>query len=158
MTDQISSSHFPSILIIDDDVDLVDVFAKTFAKQNYHVVAQTDAQAAIQSINQKKFDVIITDMVMPKFNGIQFLHAVKSSQLNNSAPVIVLSGTLSPDMREALLKVGVTKAFAKPVYIKDIVEFVNKIISHSGNFEELEKINETKEAGQSIHSRMKFKI
>ena len=80
-----------SILLVDDDVELLKALTKVLEKDGYAVCAQSTADAAIRFVNESKqyFDLVITDVSMPGMKGTTFLAAVKTAF--PQMPVIIIT-------------------------------------------------------------------
>jgi len=80
-----------SILLVDDDVELLKALTKVLEKDNFKVFAHSTANAAIRFVNESKqrFDLVITDVSMPGMKGTTFLSAVKSAF--PQVPVIIIT-------------------------------------------------------------------
>ena len=80
-----------SILLVDDDVELLRALTKVLEKDGYTVLAHATANAAIRFVNESKqrFDLVITDVSMPGMKGTTFLSAVKTAF--PKVPVIIIT-------------------------------------------------------------------
>ena len=80
-----------SILLVDDDVELLKALTKVLQKDDYTVFAQSTANAAIRFVNESKqrFDLVITDVSMPGMKGTAFLAAIKTAFPR--VPVIIIT-------------------------------------------------------------------
>jgi DNA-binding NtrC family response regulator len=80
-----------TILLVDDDVELLKALTKVLEKEGYTVLAQSTANAAIRFVNESKqhFDLVITDVSMPGMKGTTFLSAVKTAF--PKVPVIIIT-------------------------------------------------------------------
>ena len=83
--------HERSILLVDDDVELLKALTKILEKEGYLVFAKNSADAAIRFVNETKqhFDLVVTDVSMPGMRGTVFLSAVKTAFPN--VPVIIIT-------------------------------------------------------------------
>ena len=79
-----------AILVIDDDALLVQLLEKAFARFGYQVTAVDDPLRGLQLLDQRSFDLVITDIKMPRLSGIKVLEMVKA--LDESIEVIILTG------------------------------------------------------------------
>ncbi len=101
------------IAVVDDDVVIRGVLAKTFASINATVDQYETGKAFVSALLGANFDLIFLDLMMPEMNGIEVL--VKLKERNVTTPVIVLSAI---SQREAVLKVlstGVRSYMIKPL-------------------------------------------
>jgi DNA-binding response OmpR family regulator len=77
------------ILVVDDDAEIRAVIASILARSGYDVVVAPDGAAGWDASNQKTFDLVITDVVMPRLNGVELLRRLRVA--NPGMPVIVMS-------------------------------------------------------------------
>ncbi len=80
------------ILIVDDDIFLLDMYALKFKQQGYEVSSATDAHIALSKLkNGENPDAILLDIAMPTMDGFEFMEAMQKEQLGQSSVKIVLS-------------------------------------------------------------------
>lgn len=65
-----------NVLVIDDDVDVRDAIRRVLERAGYAVRTSADAPEAINELNRRSADVIITDIIMPKVNGVEAIRAI----------------------------------------------------------------------------------
>jgi two-component sensor histidine kinase len=97
-------SNNTTVLIIDDSDVIRTGLKKYFEKGNYNVITATDGEDGINIIREKKTDVIISDILMPKMTGIELLSLVKKEYPN--LPFIILSAVDNIDFAIKALKLG----------------------------------------------------
>jgi len=78
--------HKKSILVIDDEPDILEICSLAL-KDNYDVVLASSGSKAIELINTIDFDLIIVDLVMPKINGFDIC-----KRFSKSKPIMVMTG------------------------------------------------------------------
>ena len=61
------------ILVVEDEKTLCLLYEEELSKEGYDITAVTDAEAALVKLNEKSFDLIITDIRMPGKNGIELI-------------------------------------------------------------------------------------
>ena len=97
------------VLVVDDEPDVRKVVRMTLEKAGYHVLEAEDGEKAIEEIkkgeNPLVLDVIITDIRMPKMNGIEVINYYRKEW--PSVPMIVLTGFPDVEMATSMLKHGV---------------------------------------------------
>ena len=105
------------VLVIDDEPDIRTVIRFTLEKAGYYVVEATDGEHAIQVLNEGEhpmvIDVIITDIRMPRINGLEAITYFQREY--PSVPLIVLTGFPDLAMAVKLMNRGVTDYLVKPV-------------------------------------------
>lgn len=75
------------LLIVEDEKNLCILYKEELTKEGYQVTAVMDADAAMKKIQTKKFDLIITDIRMPKKNGIELITQIMG--LRKDIPIII---------------------------------------------------------------------
>jgi len=105
------------VLVIDDEPDVRKVVRLTLEKTGYYVVEAEDGGQAIQALNEGEhpmvLDVIMTDIRMPRINGLEAMTYFQREY--PSVPLIVLTGFPDLEMAMQLMKRGVTDYLVKPV-------------------------------------------
>jgi len=112
------------ILLIDDEKQIIDIEQQILERLGYKVTSKTDSQEALEEFAAlpEKFDLVITDMTMPKMNGDQL--ARKLMDIKPDIPVILCTGFNENITEEKALSMGIDKFVMKPI-IKD--ELANTI-------------------------------
>ena len=77
------------ILLAEDDVNLSTVLADYLRSRDFQVTTAADGQEAWETLSKKQFDVLLTNISMPKMNGWQLIKAVRDS--NQQLPIIIIS-------------------------------------------------------------------
>jgi len=92
-----------TVLIVEDDLDLVEMYKEKMKNAGFRVLSATDGRKAIQRIKEIP-DLILLDILMPKLNGFEVLKKIKKDEITKDIPVIVLTnvGSESVDSDEKL--------------------------------------------------------
>lgn len=104
------------ILVVDDEPDMIKLLSMILREKTpYQITATNNPVEAIELVRKENFDVVITDLKMPGFDGLQLLEEVKKK--DEDVPVIIITayGTIDA-ATEALQKGGfdfITKPFKK---------------------------------------------
>ncbi len=105
------------ILIVDDEPDVRKVVRMSLEKAGYDVLEAEDGEKAIATLSEGEnnllLDVIISDIRMPKINGVEAINYFQ--QQYPRVPLIVLTGFPDLDMATSFLKKGIVDYLAKPV-------------------------------------------
>lgn len=118
------------VLVVDDEPDVRKIVRMTLEKAGYDVIEAEDGEKAIEQIKAGEHpltvDVMITDIRMPKINGVE---AIKYFQQQfPRVPLIVLTGFPEMDMATEFLKQGVVDYLVKPVEGEKLKASVAKAI------------------------------
>jgi len=96
-------------------------------KENCRVVSASDGSEAIEKIKKERFDLIITDLVMPGFNGIEV--AKKARELQPDTKIVMMTAYGSVLDREEAKKAGVSSFLNKPFMINEVRSVIAKLLS-----------------------------
>jgi len=123
---KINSDAKPHILLIDDEEEITRAYKAYLENSNCDVFVTNSAQEAWQSLDQNKFDLIVTDLHMPHLNGEEFIKIVRKNIDHKYIPIIIASGCInaihdSQAERDSRLFV-IKKPFGKDDFLKVIEE------------------------------------
>ncbi len=125
------------ILIIDDEEEIRDILKMHLESAGYLVIEAKDGEDGINKMregsNLLQVGMIITDIRMPKVNGVEAIDYLKENA--PSKPILVLTGYPDTELAISLLKKGVKEYLVKPVEKKDLLEKVKKVLSSSQEFD-----------------------
>jgi len=94
--DIIESDDKPTILIIDDNYDLLQ-FMKDHLSKNYNVYSTENGFKALDIIKENTVQLVVSDIMMPEMDGIEFCHTLKSNVQTSHIPVILLTAKNEQD-------------------------------------------------------------
>lgn len=120
------------LLVADDNRDLVKVLQRRLLKEGYEVVVAFDGEEALTRVKEDKPDIILLDLLMPKFNGFEVLKEIKRMREEDKdkwRPVIIIS---AKDELESMIKCYNLEAdyyLSKPFSTEDILNAIKKMIS-----------------------------
>ncbi|MGZ5549466.1 MAG: response regulator [Nitrososphaeraceae archaeon] len=115
------------IMIIDDEIDITNLFKEILTNAGYHVEGFNDPLKAIAecNINHDKYVLIISDVRMPKMTGIELVK--KIAEIDDNIKVILM--TAFDVTGEELKEVKIEKFLNKPVHLKKLVDIVKMSLS-----------------------------
>lgn len=122
-----------SILFIDDDKFLLDMYALKFSKNNFDVHTAQGPEEGLKLLRDGyKPNIILVDVVMPEMDGIQLLEIAKKENLLKDTVMIILTNQGLPDDIARAKKLNVDGYIIKSTTIpSDVLEQVKKIYSSS---------------------------
>lgn len=120
----------PTILIIDDDSFLLDMYALKFSQKNFHVTTASGTLEALEKLRGGFVpEIMVVDLVMPAMDGFEFLEVVRGEKLVKDALVIILSNLGEQEDIDRGLGLGaagyIIKASATP---SEVVEKVTEVL------------------------------
>ena len=113
------------ILIVDDDDVIRDTLCELLASDHYCQTAST-AEDALQKLEARHFDVVLTDISMPGLSGRELLRRVL--RLYPELPVIVISGLSDQDQAQSLIGAGAFDYLLKPFRLEVVEESVRRAV------------------------------
>jgi CheY-like chemotaxis protein len=104
-----------TVLIVEDERFTQAIVRDVLAKANYNVLVANDGLEAFNTIISGKPHVILTDKVMPKFDGFSLLKSIKAIPEFQSVPVILMSDKLTPEEEMKIFDMGFFDYMPKPI-------------------------------------------
>jgi len=114
------------ILIVDDEDMIREEFREALELEDFDVVAAGSAIEALEMCDETEFDVIITDLKMPKMGGLEFLSKLRDREVQ--AKLFVVSGHGAKSNEDDAIKVGAIACFSKPLDVDFLVENIQKCV------------------------------
>ena len=113
-----------SILIVDDEMDIVVIFRQALSKYGYTVFGFTDPALALEHFksNAKNYALVISDVRMPHMNGFEFAASVRA--IKPDAKIVLMSAFEVTDLEFSKLEIKASDFLRKPVDIKTLVQKV----------------------------------
>jgi len=102
-----------NILLVDDDPQILQLYQEGLSQQGACVVTATDGMAAIQALRERKPDIVVLDLMMPRFTGVDVLKFIRSQPELKTLPVVVLSNSYMNQLAAEATALGVQKALLK---------------------------------------------
>ena len=117
-----------NILIAEDDKNIAKLIKEIIERRGNTAVVTTDGEEAYKVFSSIKFDLIITDLRMPKMPGMDLIKMIREK--NSDIPIIIITGYGSDETRALAKSYGVTTILSKPCSIVDITEAIDGILNH----------------------------
>ncbi len=117
-----------TVLLVDDEQMIVDTGKQMLESLGYHVVTKTDSMEALELFKEKpdKFDIVITDMTMPKMTGREL--AEKLIQIRSDIPIILTTGYSTAIDEDKASASGILGIVFKPILIHDIALTIRRVL------------------------------
>lgn len=114
------------LLVVDDDDELRDDLTRYFTRRGYNVSDCGNGEEALLFADQRAFDVIVLDVMMPGLNGIEVLRRLK--ERGSEAEVVMLTGQGSIETAVEAMKLGAREFLSKPISLKDLDLVIRKSV------------------------------
>jgi len=113
-----------SILVVEDEPKLRRLVELQLADDGYDVKSAPDAESGLKLVNEGAFDLVITDLKLPKMSGLEFLQEVKRS--DPQMPVVIMTAFGSVESAVDAMKAGASDYVLKPFSLAELVMVVRK--------------------------------
>ena len=117
------------ILVVDDDDTVREALKEFLEFHDFAVTAVDGAARALECVGANDFDLVISDLVMPKMDGIALIKAIREA--GKSVPLLVMTGFASIEYAVESMKAGATDFITKPLKFDHIMLIVNRILETS---------------------------
>jgi two-component system response regulator HydG len=117
------------ILIVDDQDMMRDSLASTLAREGHEVIAAGDGTAAVARLSSARFDLLITDLKMPKMTGLELLAEAK--KVRPEMPVVLMTAFATISTAVEAMKLGAYDYIQKPFDGDEIKLLVDRTLEHS---------------------------
>ena len=116
------------LLLVDDEAPLIAAIAEVLSRLGYQPLSFDDSRAALAAFEAApgRFDVVITDQVMPGLTGTALATEVR--RVRPDLPVLLLSGNNSPPLPEQALAAGVNEVLTKPLQSREIAAALARVL------------------------------
>ena len=147
----ISSEVKERILIIDDSKFICKQVKVILEPRNYMLKSAYTAREALEILKEESFELIILDMELPDMHGSKVLELIRKDSRFLQIPILVLSGTLTPDIIRNVLKNGANDFLKKPFVFEEFILKVDLWIDYFKKEKEiLEKTSELKYMNENL--------
>ncbi len=113
-----------SILVVDDERYVRDLLERVLSRKEYVVETAEGGEAALARLETQRYDLVLTDVVMPGIDGFELLRRVKS--LYPTTKVIVLTGYARKQSISDFLLYGADEYLSKPFQVQALLEAVDR--------------------------------
>jgi DNA-binding response OmpR family regulator len=113
------------ILLVEDDEFLAELYGTKLGLEGYEVALATDGEKGLKMIRDKKPDLILLDIILPKMDGFEILKAMKGDKAVKNIPVILLTNLSQKDEVKKGLELGAKDYLIKAHFMPS--EVVKKI-------------------------------
>ena len=116
------------ILIVEDDFDTRYVLSLILKDEGYLVVTAADGECALAVAAEQKPDLVITDINMPRLNGIELTRNLRLKQETSSMPIIAITAYGHATMRTALAA-GASACARKPIIPNEFLPIIKRLLA-----------------------------
>lgn len=120
-----NSSENITILVVDDEDEFKEVLKEVFQMAGYTCLTASNGKEALKVFNNHNVDMVLTDVVMPKMDGIRLTEIIKDKY---DCDVIMMTGYVKDFSRKNAVDKGASEFIQKPLNIKKLLELVKSLL------------------------------
>lgn len=120
------------ILVVDDNPIIQRMLAYVVEAQGYEAVRARDGVDALKRLEEKPFDLVISDIKMPEMDGLALLNHIRSSSATATIPVLLLTARLDAYQEISANTDDRTAFLTKPLASSELVSALSEMLAASG--------------------------
>lgn len=115
-------------MTVDDAATMRKMISLTLRGAGHSVLEAGDGQEALDKLKSSRVDMVITDINMPRMNGIDLVKALRATPIHKSTPIILLTTESEPAMKAKGREAGATGWIVKPFQQDQLLMVVKKVL------------------------------
>ena len=116
------------ILVIEDDPDLMRLISRTLTGAGFAVEQANGGEDGLRKARLEKFDLILTDLAMPKVSGVEVIHQLKNDPDTQDIPCVAVTAFTWDNIAQSASQVGCDSFVAKPFNSNQLLKEVAKYV------------------------------
>ena len=125
----VDASQKPTILIVDDEVELCDTMALTFNIRGFEVLSAYSGEQAFELLKKRNVDVLLSDVRMANGNGLELVQWIRDAAIK--IPVIAFMSGYSDVTPKEISELGVALFFDKPFPVNTVIKTIRECLQAS---------------------------
>ncbi len=111
------------ILVVDDDKQTTSMLSKYFNYEGHTTIVTNDPMEGLRHIQQEHYDVILLDISMPEFNGLNIIKILATNEILKDQNIFIFSGVdyLENQIKDMLMRDGVNGFLKKPIELDELL-------------------------------------
>ncbi len=142
-----------SVLSVDDDEEMIGLLHEVVSQLGHVSVTAVDGVDALEKLGESEFDIIITDISMPRMNGIELTKRIKTDF--EDIDVVVVTGYQEEYKYTDVIEIGASDFISKPFNINELEAKINRIIRERELRSELKRLS-IRDGLTSLYNRRYF--
>lgn len=114
------------IIVVEDDENLNQAVCKHLSKHGYQTIGSLDALQALNYMEQEKYDLVISDIMMPKMDGFEFATAIRN--LDKNIPILFMTARDDFASKERGYRIGIDDYMTKPIDLDELILRINALL------------------------------
>jgi len=114
--------------LIDDSLSIRKFVGRMLESAGYKVHTAVDGEEGLHRASEQNYQLIITDLEMPKLNGYEVIQGLRSRPQTQQTPIIVMTTRAGDKHRQVALSIGANSYIAKPVEERALIQEIERWI------------------------------
>lgn len=123
----------PTILIIEDDLDIQNFISRVLELEGYRVIRANDGPTGLEMIDKNPVALVLLDLRLPGPDGWSILQEIKGNPAHTEIPVVVLTAIAEAVQRRRTMRMGASKYLIKPLSAHSLSQTVASILHQEGS-------------------------
>lgn len=121
-----------SLLVVDDSATMRQLLCMTLTRVDgitqANITEASDGKEALEKVKSGSFDLVLTDIRMPRMDGLEFIRSVRSELNDHALPIIIISTKGADEDVELGMNLGASGYLSKPVSMVQLREMVTNFL------------------------------
>jgi len=114
------------ILVVDDDELVLIALEALLAPSGYEITTASNGDEALKKLTQKKFDLMILDILMPGMNGFELCEKIRTFDEYKAVPIIMLTAKSGSEDKKKGMEMGANLFLPKPIAPQHLIDLIKK--------------------------------
>jgi two-component system alkaline phosphatase synthesis response regulator PhoP len=123
-----------TVLVIDDEEDLIELVRYNLEKEGFHVIGAGDGESGLSKVASEKPDVIVIDLMLPGMDGLEVCRSLRAENGTSGIPIIMLTAKASESDRIVGLELGADDYVTKPFSPRELIARIKALLRRSSGF------------------------
>jgi len=120
------------VLLVEDDETIGELVRYNLEKQGYSVEWVLDGKEALERLSEKKYDIIVLDLMLPEIDGLELCRRIREEGVNKDTPIIVLTALSDEDTKVKGFSSGADDYVTKPFSVKELIARIEAVLRRVG--------------------------
>lgn len=116
------------ILVVDDAESIRDVVSYTLRQEGYEITPAFDGQDAFEKLSKEMFSLVITDLYMPRMDGLELIRKIRTLDSYKGVPILFLTTESQLEKKRQAKSAGATGWIVKPFQPGKLINIVKKVL------------------------------
>ncbi len=111
------------VLIVDDNKDITDLLSKFLKTKGFEIVETNNPWEGLRRIQKEQFDVILLDIIMPEFSGLQIIATLATDEILQNQNIFIFSAGFGHEnqIKDLLRRDGINGCLKKPIQLFELL-------------------------------------